>query len=178
MGGFHARKNASNKYSKLIGASALALVAIIGLGQTLGDDSTPDGNMSSRVSMEASADAHEPAGNKPSEPSAPSAPDLEPSSTPSTTLQSTTEPQPPTDITPTAQPSESAGSGKNNFDKYGNSEQQQAKETYVLNTSTMKIHHPGCSSVPKIAPQNYSTSSDSIADLKEQGYSTCGICFK
>lgn len=178
MGGFHARKNASNKYSKLIGASALALVAIIGLGQTLGDDPTPDGNMSDRVNMEASADAHEPAGNKPSEPSAPSAPDLEPSSTPSTTLQSTTEPQPPTDTTPTAQPSESAGSGKNNFDKYDDSEQQQTEDTYVLNTSTMKIHRPSCSSVPKIAPQNCSTSSESITDLKAQGYSTCGICFK
>lgn len=168
MGGFHARKNASNKYSKLIGASALALVAIIGLGQTLVDDPTPDENMSNRVSIEASADAHEATRNKP----------LEPSSTPSTMSQPTTEPQPPTDTTPTAQPSESAGSGKNNFDKYDDSEQQQTEDTYVLNTSTMKIHRPSCSSVPKIAPQNCSTSSESITDLKAQGYSTCGICFK
>ena len=71
-----------------------------------------------------------------------------------------------------------SGGGNSNFDTYDNTEQQQTTDTYVLNTSSMKIHHPSCSSVPKIAPQNYGTSSESIDDLRAKGYSTCGICFK
>lgn len=72
-----------------------------------------------------------------------------------------------------------SGSGDaNNFNTHNNTAQQQTADTYVLNTRSHKIHHPDCSSVPKIAPQNYSTSSESVADLQAQGYSTCGICFK
>lgn len=67
---------------------------------------------------------------------------------------------------------------ENNFDTYNNPEQQQSTDAYVLNTSSNKIHYPHCSSVAKIAPQNYATSSASLAELKSQGYSTCGICFK
>ena len=65
-----------------------------------------------------------------------------------------------------------------NFNTYDNSSQQQTEATFVLNTHTMKIHHPSCSSVKKIAPQNYATSNDSLDDLISQGYSICGNCFK
>ena len=71
-----------------------------------------------------------------------------------------------------------SGSNENNFNTYDNPEQQQTADTYVLNTSRHKIHHPSCSSVPKIAPKNYATSNSSIAELEAQGYTTCGNCFK
>lgn len=72
---------------------------------------------------------------------------------------------------------ESSNGDSSNFNTYDNTEQQHTEATYVLNTSTMKIHYPSCSSVVKIAPQNYSTSNLSVDELKSQGYSTCGICF-
>lgn len=68
--------------------------------------------------------------------------------------------------------------GSSNFNTYDNASQQQTEATYVLNTNTMKIHHPTCSSVKKIAPQNYATSNSSLEELINQGYSTCGNCFK
>lgn len=72
----------------------------------------------------------------------------------------------------------SAGGGNgDNFNTYDNPEQQNTTAEYVLNTNTMKIHHPSCSSVPKIAPHNYATSNQSIDELISQGYSTCGRCF-
>ena len=59
-----------------------------------------------------------------------------------------------------------------------NESQQQTSDSYVLNTSTMKIHKPSCSAAKKIAPENYSTSDSSISELEAQGYSRCGICLK
>lgn len=81
---------------------------------------------------------------------------------------------PPTE----AIPSNNTGSPENNFNTYNNEEQQQTADNYVLNTRSHKIHYPHCSSVPKIAPQNYATSSLSLAELQAQDYTTCGICFK
>lgn len=75
-------------------------------------------------------------------------------------------------------PQSSGAGGDSNFNTYNNTEQQNTNMSWVLNTSTLKIHYPSCRSVPKIAPQNYSTSNDSLDALKNQGYSTCGICFK
>ena len=72
----------------------------------------------------------------------------------------------------------SGGNGDaSNFNTYNNVEQQQTAAAYVLNTNTMKIHHPGCKSVPKIAPQNYAVSNASVEELLAQGYTTCGNCF-
>lgn len=70
-------------------------------------------------------------------------------------------------------------SNGNNFNTYNNPEQQQTTDNYVLNTNPdrMKIHHPNCNDVAKIAPENYSTSNLSISELEAQGYSTCGHCF-
>lgn len=70
-----------------------------------------------------------------------------------------------------------ASDNGNNFNTYDNAEQQQTSATFVLNTSTLKIHYPNCKDVKKIAPQNYSTSNLSLEELKSQGYSTCGHCF-
>lgn len=68
--------------------------------------------------------------------------------------------------------------GENNFDTYNNEEQQNTEQQYVLNTDTNKIHLPSCRMVPKIAPENYSTTNLDIESLESQGYTTCGICFK
>lgn len=79
---------------------------------------------------------------------------------------------------PTANQSFIGDGNTDNFNTYDNVEQQQTEASYVLNTHTMKIHYPSCSSVKKIAPQNYSTSNSTIDELKAQGYTTCGNCFK
>lgn len=71
-----------------------------------------------------------------------------------------------------------ANNTENNFNTYNNTDQQQTTANYVLNNSTKKIHYPSCSSVPKIAPKNYATSSLTVEELAAQGYTTCGICFK
>ncbi len=94
--------------------------------------------------------------------------------------------------TPVTQPSEAAASqvtdnssnpssssgNANNFNLYNNPEQQQTTETWVLNTSRMKIHYPSCSSVAQISPENYAVSSQSLQELMAMGYTTCGRCFK
>ena len=102
-------------------------------------------------------------------------PTAEPTVAPTTepTIVPTTEPT----VAPTAEPTAITTDTSNNFDTYDNP-QQQTNDTYVLNTSSMKIHYPHCKSVSKIAPHNYSTSSESLETLKANGYTTCGICFK
>lgn len=74
--------------------------------------------------------------------------------------------------------SESLTGIENNFNTYNNVDQQNTTDSYVLNTDSKKIHYPNCEYVKKIAPQNYSTSNLSVNELKGQGYTTCGICFK
>ena len=64
-----------------------------------------------------------------------------------------------------------------NFNTYDNAAQQETSASYVLNTSTHRIHYPSCKSVKRIAPQNYSTSNSSVEELISQGYKTCGNCF-
>ena len=87
--------------------------------------------------------------------------------------------EPVTEDSPATDPADDQRTGGNsNFNIYDNKDQQNTKDTYVLNTSSKKIHHPGCSSVPKIAPHNYATSSDSLAELEAQGYEKCKRCFK
>ncbi len=48
--------------------------------------------------------------------------------------------------------------------------------TYVLNTSSKKIHYPDCSSVSTIKETNKENFSGSINDLISQGYTSCGSC--
>ena len=51
----------------------------------------------------------------------------------------------------------------------------QTSNSYVLNTNTMRIHYPGCSSVKKIMPENYAETSDFNGAIA-QGYQPCGNC--
>ena len=99
--------------------------------------------------------------------------------TPVPTQAPTPEPTPVPAETPVNQGT-GTGSQDNNFNTYDNADQQNTTDTYVLNINpkSMKIHYPSCRSVPKIAPQNYSTSSESLEELKARGFTTCGICFK
>jgi len=68
------------------------------------------------------------------------------------------------------------GTGGNNFNAHNNTDQQNTSASYVLNTSTMKFHRPSCRDVPRIASQNYATSSRSRSDLIADGYKACGHC--
>lgn len=78
---------------------------------------------------------------------------------------------------PDKTPSDGDGNGNGeNFNTYDNKDQQETAATWVLNTSTMKIHYPSCKSVKKIAPQNYATSNLSESELISRGYSVCGQC--
>lgn len=47
---------------------------------------------------------------------------------------------------------------------------------YILNTNTMKFHLPECESVRKTSEKNRSASTETRAELVEQGYAPCGIC--
>ena len=78
----------------------------------------------------------------------------------------------------TVDTSDNSDNNDYNFNKYNNEEQQKTPETYVLNTSTLKIHYPSCQDVKKISPDNYATSSETIDDLRSQGYTLCGHCFR
>ena len=73
-----------------------------------------------------------------------------------------------------AQSTEQSQNSANNFNTYDNAEQ--TTSNFVLNTSTMKFHNPGCRDVKKIAPHNYSTYDGSRDDVMNQGYSPCGHC--
>lgn len=50
--------------------------------------------------------------------------------------------------------------------------------SYVLNTNTMAIHLPGCSSVEQISPRNAAFTDRSLPELVEEGYHPCGSCLK
>ena len=65
---------------------------------------------------------------------------------------------------------------ENNFNAHDNPEQQNTTASYVLNTSSHKFHYPNCSSVSKIAENNYAVSNSSRDELISQGYSPCGNC--
>lgn len=52
-----------------------------------------------------------------------------------------------------------------------------AVESYVLNTNSMKIHHPDCSSVAKMSAKNRQDVEASLDALLAQGYTTYGNCF-
>ena len=56
------------------------------------------------------------------------------------------------------------------------SKSTQSKTTYILNTSTNKIHLPDCSAVKDMNPDNKITSNKTLDDLLNQGYTPCSIC--
>lgn len=60
------------------------------------------------------------------------------------------------------------------FHLYNDPFQQDTDARYVLNLNSMRVHHPGCPSVPEMAPKNYATSDLTIDELEAQGYKRCG----
>lgn len=54
--------------------------------------------------------------------------------------------------------------------------QKDAQYTYVLNTSSKKIHMPNCSAVSSMADSNKEYTSESVSELEKKGYTPCGIC--
>lgn len=50
--------------------------------------------------------------------------------------------------------------------------------TYVLNTSTKKIHLPACKSAAQIKEENKKGTDRKISDLTAEGYSVCKLCIK
>lgn len=47
---------------------------------------------------------------------------------------------------------------------------------YVLNTNSKKIHYPSCSSCKTIADHNYAETTQSVDELRAQGYEPCKRC--
>ncbi len=54
--------------------------------------------------------------------------------------------------------------------------QEPNAETWVLNTSSKKVHLPDCSAVSKIKSDNKENTNESLAVLLKEGYTLCGIC--
>ena len=55
-------------------------------------------------------------------------------------------------------------------------ETQDSKVTYILNTHTKKFHYPDCSSVNEMKEKNKEAFTGSREELIEMGYLPCGIC--
>ena len=53
---------------------------------------------------------------------------------------------------------------------------EEAQETYILNTSSMKFHDPDCSGAASIKEENRKTYTGSREDLIAEGYAPCGQC--
>ena len=51
-----------------------------------------------------------------------------------------------------------------------------ATRSYVLNTSTKKVHYPSCKDVDKIKSKNRKDVEANLEELTNQGYSPCGHC--
>lgn len=178
-------------------AEALAPSKAVEPSQTLPPPSTPDPSPDPTQSPAPEptpepAAQPSPAAKAAAESASPSAPAPTPEPTPKPTPQPAPEPTPKPAPTPAPQPTSAAqngagggngggngggGGNADNFNTWNNPEQQQTSQTWVLNTNTMKVHYPSCSSVARIAPQNYATSNSPLSDLLSRGYSRCGRCF-
>lgn len=53
---------------------------------------------------------------------------------------------------------------------------QSAVQEYVINTNTMKFHHPDCSAVSRMNNSNKQTVTESRDQLISEGYEPCGLC--
>lgn len=89
-----------------------------------------------------------------------SAPTPEPTPAPTPTPTATPEPTPEQTPEPTPEPTPTPIPGRD----------------YVLNTSTGKIHRPGCSSVNEIAPGNRQDVFGQLEDYLAWGYTACKRC--
>ena len=50
------------------------------------------------------------------------------------------------------------------------------RNSYILNTSSKKIHVPDCGAVKKMADKNRAAYTGTFDELVGMGYSPCGIC--
>ena len=48
---------------------------------------------------------------------------------------------------------------------------------YILNTNSKKIHKPTCGNAATITPANRKETSETLEELLDKGYTTCGNCF-
>ena len=53
---------------------------------------------------------------------------------------------------------------------------EQGTTLYVLNTRSLRIHRPECSSVKDIAEHNKKETYETFASLTNRGYKSCGSC--
>lgn len=73
---------------------------------------------------------------------------------------------------------DSANAGTEDKEVGGNSQTTiPDASSYILNTSTKKIHIPGCRSEKAIADENRASSDLPLDVLISQGYTKCGNCF-
>lgn len=62
-----------------------------------------------------------------------------------------------------------------NLEPIGDS-QNEATQTYILNTNTKKIHRPTCSSVSQMKEKNKQTYEGTVEELENMGYNPCKKC--
>lgn len=124
-----------------------------------GVESENTGALSELTSETVTEPTFEPAVEPTPEPTAEPTPEPAAEPTPEPTAEPTPE--------PTAEPTPESDSDVANANEF----------TYVLNTSTQKIHHPNCKSVAKIKPENYATTDKSLDELLDAGYTKCGNCW-
>ena len=103
-----------------------------------------------------------------------STPEPTPTPEPTATPEPTPTPEPTATPRPEQENAASDAGNASNFNRYNIPEQQETEDQYVLNLNTHKVHHPSCSEVKKIKPENYATTNKSFAELEAEGYTKCG----
>ena len=107
-------------------------------------------------------------------PSPTSTPEPTPEPTPSPSPVPTTEPtvEPLAEPEPTVDPDEALRARVHAWvEEYENTEQD-----FVLNTSTMRFHKPGCRGVREMSASNRQDFHGTRAEVTAMGYTPCGIC--
>lgn len=92
-------------------------------------------------------------------------------------------PEPTPDPTPTPEPTpgpldELQAKIDGLQEQLENGEFANMERDYVLNTSTMRYHLPGCSSIREMNPSSRQDFHGTRAAVEAMGYTPCGICYK
>ena len=72
--------------------------------------------------------------------------------------------------------SDETGSDGGKTDVTKNSDAKERDFTYILNTSSHKIHKPDCEAVGKMAEHNKEYTTKNKEELIREGYAPCGLC--
>lgn len=113
-----------------------------------------------------------------------------PNSEPTETPTPTNTPTPVPTATPTPVPTPTVDSSESSAEQTQSKEPTHTKDEtpqttvevtseekdYVLNTSTMKYHRPGCSSISTIKAKNKAERHCAKEELENEGYQPCGNC--